>query len=392
MKKTTILAILPVFLFIWGCKKQVTTDLNSLKPEDQVFSYLNTKLSKATFDEIDKSTLQMLPAENSETQKAIVYFKKNGNNNSKLISVAFENGNFKSEIIDVKINLSDHLNSYTVKRTSIESGRTTEKTSSINNQIKIDPKANDLQTDNGPIELQEIIVVGKIKGQGSFIIQAFIRGLIDALNYTQVYFNAQNQSLIHPSDYDDYGFPFGVPEVRELEFESPEEAAAFQQWLTEITPAELALCMENPVAALQIYRNSRIALKEFPGWNGLADAQRHAFWMALNAKDPLVGPNFATRFGIAHETGGIPSTLVGKPFGHQQWQLEIKSDIHNNNAGIKIIDLMKAAGWALTIENIRNWINTYATPGGDFLYLCDPTPFDPGSGDEVLRYSNQSCP
>ena len=83
---------------------------------------------------------------------------------------------------------------------------------------------------------------------------------------------------------------------------------------TELTP-EQKWALSHPLAATQAYQNSTIAasaVEKMPGkYNGVGDAFRHAYWMALNTAK--FGKTQALELGIAHEDstpGPMPERLM----------------------------------------------------------------------------------
>ena len=94
---------------------------------------------------------------------------------------------------------------------------------------------------------------------------------------------------------------------------------------------EMDFSRDNPKAALDIlgnagtandFTNERAAMLGGGVANGPADAFRHAFWSAMNARD--VGPELAREFGNLHEQGGNIDPA------------EREMDLHNNEVGIQI--------------------------------------------------------
>jgi hypothetical protein len=96
----------------------------------------------------------------------------------------------------------------------------------------------------------------------------------------------------------------------------------------DLTDAERALIIQYPYEAWMIRGNGNKALAEtkdrFPGarmLNSKADAFRHAYWLARNAKS--VGGGLALLFGVAHESEVPP-----------QFILEKQMDLYNNSVGV----------------------------------------------------------
>jgi hypothetical protein len=124
-------------------------------------------------------------------------------------------------------------------------------------------------------------------------------------------------------------------------------------------PAEIALIMQYPVAALFINNNAGKAEDETIvkfGTNGLnnqSDAFRHAYWQALNTKS--VGGYMTLLFSSAHETS-TPN----------QFSLEKEMDIHNNLIGIALYNSnpgLTNAQYSLLVWNAgQNGNLVYLTP------------------------------
>ena len=95
-----------------------------------------------------------------------------------------------------------------------------------------------------------------------------------------------------------------------------------------LTLQEKFLALTYPVSAFAIRINQDIALAEeksifgFNSRNGVGDAFRHAFWLAINTRD--VGTTRASEFGTAHESETHPDLL-----------LEKEMDLFNNSVGLE---------------------------------------------------------
>lgn len=98
-----------------------------------------------------------------------------------------------------------------------------------------------------------------------------------------------------------------------------------------LNPLEQALYEEQLVVGLHVLGHAASALDMTTYYygnnrgNDNSDAFRHAYWNALMANDPEVGPNWAQRWGNAHEEG----TLSNPP-------LEKEMDLFNNDVGRSI--------------------------------------------------------
>jgi uncharacterized protein DUF6973 len=126
-----------------------------------------------------------------------------------------------------------------------------------------------------------------------------------------------------------------------------------QSFYLGLTEEESAFMYAHPGAAASIALNGWIANSEFPG-GGLEDAERHAYWTAMNAAD--VGTSLALEFAAAHEDF----------HGNAGFSM----DMYNNTVGADINAILVGMGPGMnTSENILGMVLI----AGDLGYL-DTTP------------------
>ena len=152
--------------------------------------------------------------------------------------------------------------------------------------------------------------------------------------------------------------------VEQTQGGDPQTQHEWQTW-NQLTPAERDLSTSNPGAAWSIYNNRQHAFEItqtlFPNIgqrNTAADAFRHAYFNALNARD--VGVGLAIDFGYAHESDpgndqierimDLNNNLKGIGVG-------LGKNLSNSDLMLQIYNMVKSGG-LLMIEN-GNLVKTH---------------------------------
>jgi hypothetical protein len=329
LKKTSTMLLF--VLLLGGCKKTETAntgnDLNALQ------QHVKSKLTAQEYSNINWGSVKKAAIAQNEA----VYTFRYTNDAQALLTVSTNKGEYTAQTF--KYSVTNQVVSTSL--TNLESGKVKLQNKTMDEIIHGGGRPNIVPNTPGSATLPEVVLVAYINN----IPNLSTPNVVDLMMFISVggSFNYQQELASLDPSSGNYGQSPILGPV--LEFDSPEEALEFLQWVEELNSQEKALVAVFPGQAVFIWKNSKTALSNATQWaadahpndpakqsaslnGGKADALRHAFWNALNTSD--VGSYVAGLFADAHEYGATKPASMAQA----TWDINRQMDLNNNGVGV----------------------------------------------------------
>jgi hypothetical protein len=384
--------VIPLLLFVIiaaGCKKSETYNQDVKTDEfSDLKSYGENKLTKSDFSSINWKNFSSQILNNqgtvytfsslSDKNVSFIFLKTKEKISGEVVKIKLSSGKFYTDLYDIE-------NGSTFKKVDnfVVKTHSTENTNIAGN---FTPGT----TTTGGINLPPVVIVCYLNNNNIVRFNLYVStggGGGSGFNYV-----AETGSIAN--DVPVLDPPDGVAEPV-MQFTDASEAEAFFNWEAGLSAEELAVLARFPYAALPIFIATNRALAKAQEWaaahpgainavtDGRADALRHSYWNALMTNK--LGATIALLFSSAHEAGSVKPAIMPQKL----WDLERQMDLHNNSIGINWFS-NSVYGSTSSAETIWNGLlaETGLAPLNTLQYICDAS----GSGNEVLKNFNQSCP